>query len=79
MAVAQMHPNLNEIQFNNIATEPSALDNETNFYAQNNNNSKRVVNKGSRRVTFFKNGDKYFGGKSVAITPSKYFSFKERM
>lgn len=33
----------------------------------------------SRRVTFYKNGDKYFLGKLVTITPNKYFSFKELM
>lgn len=32
-----------------------------------------------RRVTFFKNGDRYFGGKTVTIRPNKYFSFKELM
>ncbi len=33
----------------------------------------------SRRVTFYKNGDKYFIGKLITITPQKYFSFKELM
>jgi hypothetical protein len=33
----------------------------------------------SRRVTFYKNGDKYFPGKLVTITPSRYYSFRELM
>jgi hypothetical protein len=82
--MAAVSQNLTEKPFNNIATEPSTVDHETNnYYTQNNNNNNysnhKRSHRGSRRVTFFKNGDKYFSGKSVAITPSKYFSFKELM
>ncbi len=81
MAVAQMQLQ-NEKPFTNIATEKEASENENNYYATNNSTgSKNYVHGGrkSRRVTFFKNGDKYFGGKSITVTPSKYFSFKELM
>ncbi len=30
-----------------------------------------------RRVRFFKNGDRYYNGKQVMITPNLYLSFKE--
>lgn len=84
MAVAQMQLQ-NEKPFTNISGENDTNENENNYYATNNSTTSRnyavahgAVKK-SRRVTFFKNGDKYFSGKSVAITPSKYFSFKELM
>ncbi len=82
--MAAVSQNITVKPFNNIATEPSTIDNEiNNYYTQTNTNnnysSQKRLQKASRRVTFFKNGDKYFSGKSVAITPSKYFSFKELM
>lgn len=32
-----------------------------------------------RRVTFFKNGDRYFNGKTLMITPNRYITFRELM
>ena len=47
------------------------------YHNESNPNSTRE--RKSRRVTFYKNGDRYFPGKLVTITPSKYYSFKELM
>ena len=81
MAVAAMYPMINEKPFND-----EDCSDEQNYFLpalasnrhSSNTNQNYSVRK-SRRVTFFKNGDKYFSGKSVAITPSKYFSFRELM
>ena len=32
-----------------------------------------------RKVTFYKNGDRYFNGKTVTITPARYVTFRELM
>ena len=37
------------------------------------------VEKKPRKVTFFKNGDKYFSGKMVTISPNRFYSFKDLM
>ena len=36
-------------------------------------------NRKSRKVTFYKNGDKYFVGKMVTVAPNRYFSLKDLM
>ena len=79
MAVAQMYAMINEKPFNTNGSLENNYYNSTSTSNVNHNYSTANTIKRSRRVTFFKNGDKYFNGKSVAITPSKYFSFKELM
>ena len=32
-----------------------------------------------RKVTFYKNGDRYFNGKPLTITPARYVTFRELM
>jgi hypothetical protein len=52
------------------------------MYDDDNDGSNPTTNREmrrSRRVTFYKNGDKYFPGKLVTITPSRYYSFRELM
>jgi hypothetical protein len=78
METLSMYPAFNTYAYNNINNNY-----EENVYESNNhppgvpplNDTLRKP----RRVTFFKNGDRYFGGKTVTIRPNKYFSFKELM
>ena len=49
------------------------------YYNENNSNPNSQRERKSRRVTFYKNGDKYFPGKLITITPSRYYSFRELM
>lgn len=53
----------------------SSTTNNENAGALSNSTSKAR----SRRVVFYKNGDKYFPGKVVTVTPSKHYSFRELM
>ncbi len=32
-----------------------------------------------RRITFYKNGDRYFNGKTITIRPTRYVTFRELM
>ena len=69
-AINEQNPrsSINNLGGNNLQTSST----------QNMSNQERSSRK-PRRVTFYKNGDKYFLGKLVTITPNKYFSFKELM
>ena len=59
--------------------------NENNDQNSNNNDdtgpnkTKMLDRKKPRKVLFYKNGDRYFVGKNVTITPNRYFSFRDLM
>lgn len=71
MASATMFPFVNEKPFDDIRN----LDNrnsDQNYSNSNNNSTATNSNtRKPRKVVFYKNGDKYFTGKLVAITPNK--------
>jgi hypothetical protein len=68
---------INNTSTNNLNNVNTNLK-DSNQNISNSNNTKDNSRK-SRRVTFYKNGDRYFLGKLVTITPNRYFSFKDLM
>lgn len=75
---------VNNTSTNNLNSINNSLkESNQNISGNNNNSHNNSQNKDnsrkSRRVTFYKNGDRYFLGKLVTITPNRYFSFKDLM
>lgn len=70
MASTTMFPFVNEKPFDDIRN----LENRSNdqSYSVNTDRTQAGNTRKPRKVVFYKNGDKYFGGKLVAITPNKY-------
>lgn len=62
---------------NNNTHSNNAINGSNNTKSNNNLNDSN--SRKSRRVTFYKNGDRYFIGKLVTITPNRYFSFRDLM
>lgn len=71
MASTAMFPFVNEKPFDDIRTLEHSDQNYSITTTSTNNNSNT---RKPRKVVFYKNGDKYFNGKLVAITPNKYFN-----
>jgi hypothetical protein len=69
--------------YNNNANNNNIGNINQNVYIGANNNESLISHlnalKKAKKVTFYKNGDKYFNGKHVTIKPSRYFSLKELM
>ena len=66
-----MFPFVNEKPFDDIRN----LDTRNNDQSYSVNTDRNANTRKPRKVIFYKNGDKYFGGKLVAITPNKYTVF----
>jgi hypothetical protein len=61
---------MNDPNYQTRSNDDSSASSQNN----NSNNGRK-----SRRVLFYKNGDKYFNGKLVTITPNRYYSFRDLM
>lgn len=66
--------NPNYFDNSNNSTNANMNLNSNNFLKDSNSMGRRP-----RRVTFYKNGDKYFNGKLVTISPNRFYSFKDLM
>jgi len=71
MASTTMFPFVNEKPFDDIRN----LDTRNQEQSYSVNTDRNANTRKPRKVIFYKNGDKYFGGKLVAITPNKYTIF----
>jgi hypothetical protein len=74
MASTAMFPFVNEKPFDDIRNLENHRNSDHQSYTVN--STDRANTRKPRKVVFYKNGDKYFNGKLVAITPNKYFKIQ---